>query len=99
MAFELDAAGGVRAGPDIFVGDGVGVLGCDLDAAVGEGVGAFLGPMRVGLEEVVGGEGGLLRLWMGGGVPLFEFFAVGGVSDAADHEVCEMAVFVGEDVD
>lgn len=44
MALEFDAAGGVRAGPDVLVSDGVGVLGCDFDAAVGEGKGALLGP-------------------------------------------------------
>lgn len=44
MALEFEAAGGVAARPDVFVGDGVGVLGRDFDAAVGEGEGAFLGP-------------------------------------------------------
>lgn len=34
-----------------------------------------------------------------GAVPLFEFFAMGIVFDAADHEVCEVAVFVGKDID
>lgn len=58
MPLEFDAAGGVGAGPDVFVGDGVGVLGCDFDAAVGEGMGAFLGPEGVGLEGVGIGVGG-----------------------------------------
>ena len=50
MALELHAAG--RAGPDVFVVDGVGVLGGDADVAGGEGEGDALGP---------GLEGGAMR--------------------------------------
>ena len=39
VALVFGAAGG--AGPDVFVGDGVGVFGGYFDAAVGEGAGAF----------------------------------------------------------
>ena len=42
MALVFDAARG--AGPDVFVGNGVGVFGGDVDILVGERRGAFLGP-------------------------------------------------------
>lgn len=42
---------------------------------------------------------GLGFLGGGVGIPFFEFFAVGGVFDVADHKCGEVAVFVGEDVD
>ena len=42
VALELCPADG--AGPDVLVGDGVGVFGGDGDVAVSEGVRDFLGP-------------------------------------------------------
>ena len=48
VSLEFEAAEG--AGPDVFVGDGVGVLGGDVDVEVGEEVGCFSGPVgEVGL--------------------------------------------------
>ena len=44
MALEFDAAGRICAGPDVFVVDGVGMLGCHFDAAVGEEARTFFGP-------------------------------------------------------
>ena len=45
MAFILSFASG--AGPDVFVGDGVGVFGCYGYVAVGKGFGAFASPNEV----------------------------------------------------
>ena len=44
MALEFDATGGICAGPDVFVVDGVGMLGCHFDATVGEEARTFFGP-------------------------------------------------------
>ena len=45
MAFVLSLAS--RAGPDVFVGDGIGVFRRYDYAAVGEGFGAFARPNKV----------------------------------------------------
>lgn len=73
MAFESQSTHLIRACPDIFVRDVVGVGGGDADTKVGKQRGGFRGP---GLE----------------------FPAVGVVADVAEHEIAEVAVFVGEHV-
>ena len=45
------------------------------------------------------GHAAMLEQGRAFGGPGFEFFAVRVVFDAGDHEVCEMAVFVCEDVE
>lgn len=51
VAGEFSGAG--CAGPDVFVGDGVGVFGGYGDGAVGKGAGDFVGPGKRMVSEVV----------------------------------------------
>ena len=97
MALELGRTG--DAGPDVFVGDGVGVFCCDVDVLGCEGCGEFVCPDGVlGLVWLLGAMGIGEDRKEKERIPCFEFFPMRIIFNARDHKAGKMAILVCDDI-